>query len=171
MRRALPERIVPSRQAAAGGTLQGVVTLAQLPRLQGLLASGNDPGTELEVGLEVVPDAQKRLVLRGRISGRLGLQCQRCLGPMSWDFSLDLAQHIVQNEAEASLLDEDADFLLAPDDSVSPRQVVEDEVILALPLIPRHEDDAECGAIPVIAGAAPDEKRRSPFADLKRFKR
>jgi uncharacterized protein len=175
MRRALPDRIVPSRQAAAGGTVQAAVTLAQLPRLQGLLAQGNDPKTELQVELEVRLDAQKRAVLSGRVSGRLTLQCQRCLGPMPWDVALQLEMVVLGNEAEAGLLEDDADFLLATDDGFSPRQVVEDEIILALPLIPRHENEVECGALiherPETAGAAPEEKRPSPFADLKRLKR
>jgi uncharacterized protein len=175
MSRALPERIVPSRQAAAGGTVQGVVALAQLPRLQGLLVRGNDPRTPLEVELNMRLDALKRLVLSGRVSGRLTLECQRCLGPMPWDFGIDLDLYVVQNEAEAAKLDEDADFLLAPGDVISPRQVVEDEIILALPLIPRHENDAECGAVVQeradTPGAEPDDERPSPFADLKRLKR
>jgi uncharacterized protein len=173
MRRGLPERISPSRQATEGGTVQGVVALAQLPRLQAALERIGGGRGEIEVELRLWRDAQQRLVLSGTVSGRLTLQCQRCLGPMDWDASLELELLVLPGEAGADVLDAGAEFVMAPEDSLSPRQVVEDELILALPLIPRHDNDEDCQAPahePVPA-EAPDKGKPNPFAVLKRLKR
>ncbi|HSA90920.1 MAG TPA: YceD family protein [Burkholderiales bacterium] len=145
--------------ASAGATQQGVWPLKDFPRLRDVLAS--DAG---EVAYEVsgVRDERARPGLRLKVSGRLLLRCQRCLEPMAFEVQTD--ETLVLAATLAEIHDEPADAH-APDRVVAGkemalRELVEDELILALPYAPRHES---CTA----GGAGEREDRTSPFAGLR----
>lgn len=145
--------------ASAGATQQGVWPLKDFPRLRDVLAS--DAG---EVAYEVsgVRDERGRPGLRLKVSGTLLLRCQRCLEPMAFGVQTD--ETLVLAATLAEIHDEPADAH-APDRVVAGkemalRELIEDELILALPYAPRHES---CSA-----GAAGERgERASPFAGLR----
>ncbi len=96
------------------------------------------------------------------------LECQRCLQPMTETLRVDRHLRFVAGEDEAARLDEDSDDdVLALVPRLDVLELVEDELILALPLVPRHEacpqplDVAPTGALP-----ADEQSRPNPFAAL-----
>jgi len=106
-----------------------------------------------------------------KIGGSLSLACQRCLGPLA--FALDVRRRIMliepgmpwpEDDQPGGLEDETCDAIEASRelDLVS---LLEDEILLALPVAPRH---TQCA--PPVAEALPQEKA-SPFAQLARLKR
>ena len=144
--------------AAAGAKQQGVWTVGDFPRLRDMLAS--DAG-EIRYEIEGVSDARGRPALRVKVNGALQLRCQRCLEPMRFDVDTDetLVLAATQAEIDAEPVDaESPDRLLAADE-VKVRDLLEDELILALPYAPRHEG---CEAAP-----AGDSEKISPFAGLR----
>lgn len=120
--------------------------------------------------------------------GAARLQCQRCLQPV--DVVLEVARPIrfVEGEDEAARLDEDSeDDVLALTHRLDLMALLEDELILALPLVPRHErcpeplpvplreagPGAESGAAKEAGadGQTADVGRPNPFAALARLRK
>ena len=145
--------------ASAGATQQGTWPLRDFPRLRDILAS--DAGV---VAYEIsgVRDERGRPGLRLQVRGTLELRCQRCLEmmafPVDTDETLVLAATLAEIHAEPASTS-------APDRVVAGkemalRELIEDEVILAVPYAPRHED---CEP----AGAHDDAGKVSPFAGLR----
>jgi len=145
--------------AVAGATRQGVWAVREFPRLRDMLVS--DAG-EIRYEIDGTRDALGRPALRVRIRGALQLRCQRCLEPMRFDVDSDemLVLAATQEEIDAEPTDPEApDRLLAADD-VPVRELLEDELILALPYAARHDG---CG----IGGESHGDERISPFAALR----
>lgn len=103
----------------------------------------------------------------------VALTCQRCLQPVEEALEVDRWIRFVDTEAEAAALDADSDDdVLALPRHLDARELIEDELLLALPLVPRHE---ECPQ-PLVhqdEGAAEEveEERPNPFAKLAALKR
>jgi uncharacterized protein len=145
--------------ASAGATQQGVWPLKDFPRLRDMLAS--DAG---EVAYEIsgVRDERGRPGLRLKVSGTLTLRCQRCLEPMAFEVQTD--ETLVLASTLAEIHDEPADAH-APDRVVAGKEMalsglIEDELILAVPYAPRHEN---CSA----GSADGREEKILPFAGLR----
>jgi uncharacterized protein len=127
--------------ASAGATQQGVLPLSGFERLRDMLAS--DEG-EVAYQLKGVRDERGRPGLRLRVDATLQLRCQRCLGPLAFEVEADelLVLAATQAEIDADPTDVDApDRVLAAKD-MSVADLVEDELILAVPYAPRHDECA-----------------------------
>lgn len=83
--------------------------------------------------------------LRISVRGYTQLVCQRCLGPLQVPVEIDAELQLAENLREISEADDEVDRVLASR-HMDVGQLVEDEVILALPMVPRHE---ECAHGPV----------------------
>ena len=155
----LPARLEVSRAAARGLSLGGQLPLRLMGRIAGLLA---DPAGEVAYELGFSRDGQGRDRLTGRLGGTARLTCQRCLRPMDWRFELPLDVQLARSEAEETAAR--GDCLLIEDDALNPRELIEDELLLALPSAPKHSDPAQCG--PAVTGGAKQEPEpaRRPFA-------
>ncbi|MCW5632636.1 MAG: DUF177 domain-containing protein [Rubrivivax sp.] len=113
----------------------------------------------------------------------VGLECQRCLQPMAVPLVVQRRIRFVDDEEEAARLDEELeDDVLAMPSRLDLRALVEDELLLAMPLVPRHEAcpqppaalQAEGGAAPgaVPRGAGDDASPAPhPFAALRALRR
>ena len=145
--------------ASAGAMQRGRMPLSGFPRLQDQLAS--DAG-EVEYAVEGVLDERGRPSLRLRVRGALQLRCQRCLEPMP--HQVEETQLLVlaatQEEIDADPAEASAPDRLLAAKQMSLRDIVEDQLILALPFAPRH---ARCEA----AGEKGKEGKVSPFAGLR----
>lgn len=160
MSKVLPERIDIARLADSAATLEGSVPVARFARLADQLASreGSVDAT-LGFGRE-----DGREVVSGRIEGRLTLVCQRCLGGVEVPVAARVDLVRVASEAAAAEVEGAHDPFVAPTREVALAELVEDELILALPLVPMHEGDARCA--PRAAPPGEDQRRESPFAAL-----
>jgi uncharacterized protein len=145
--------------ASAGAMQQGQMPISGFVRLQDQLAS--DAG-EVEYAVEGVLDARGRPGLKLRVKGTLQLRCQRCLEAMP--FEVDEEQLLVlaatQEEIEADPPDASAPDRVLAGKQMALRDLVEEQLILALPYAPRH---ARCKP----AGEQGKEGKVSPFAELR----
>ena len=145
--------------AQAGSKLQGSWPVAGFSRLRDSLST--DEGT-LQYELLGVPQERGYPALRLKVGGALQLVCQRCLGalefPLHINVSLGLAETQAEIDAEPLVAEGPERIVAGPEMPV--RDLVEDEVLLAMPLAPRHE---RCAGRE--AGAADTEG--SPFAGLR----
>ena len=101
---------------------------------------------------------------------RLSLVCQRCLGPLDTPVEAERSFLFVADEDTAAQLDADTeDDVLALSRTLDLRALVEDELLLALPLVPRHELCPE--PLPLDHDAPLAEPAANPFAALSVLKR
>jgi len=77
------------------------------------------------------------------VKAEVTLLCQRCLAPLNWPVATQGRAAVVATAAEAERVPEALETVLAPEYRISIRDLVEEELLLALPLVPRHEND-EC---------------------------
>ena len=143
----------------AGGRLSGVWPVAEFERLRDVLAAGTG---ELDYDLTGTRDGFGRPALGLKVSGTLQLACQRCLGALPFELRIDAMLLLARDEAEIEARTADPD---GPDSVVGSKEMfvgalLEDEILLAIPLAPRHE---HC----LNAGAVIGEANASPFADLR----
>jgi len=140
-----PHRLDVAAFAHAGGELQGEWPLSALPRLlqDALPLSADSPAQSVAWSARgshkavAGGDGELRLHLQARTV--LQLVCQRCLQPMTVVLEVHPSVRFVHGEAQAEALDENSDEdVLALTPTLDLRPLVEDELILALPLVPRH---------------------------------
>lgn len=165
MSKVLPERIDIARLADSEATLEGSVPVERFARLADQLASREGAvEATLRFGRE-----DGREVIRGRIAGCLTLVCQRCLGGVEVPVAAQLDLVRVASDAAAAEVEGAHDPFVAPTREVALAELVEDELILALPLVPVHEGDARCA--PRTAAVGEDPRRDNPFAALAALKK
>jgi len=130
------------RFAEIAGRISGEYSLQELGRLHDLLASRD--GT-LHWWLEGGHDAG-RPVLRLGVQGALTLVCQRCLGPYVLPLEIKAVLPIARSEEELARWEREDPLLdgLVAEPHLDVRDLIEDEVLLSLPAIPRHPL-GECG--------------------------
>lgn len=138
--------------------------IAALPRLPALLA---EPTGEVEYVLEGGVDGQGVHYLRGRVRATVILLCQRCLQPMAWPVDAGLRLGLVSGTAAGPELPEDYEPYEWPGGVVEIASLVEDELLLALPIVARHAA-LECPAEP--AARREEPRSENPFAVLTKLK-
>ncbi len=154
------------------GTLSGEWPLAALDRLAASFAAPSDGAARWSAAgsLRPVAGGQAEVWLALQARAEVPLLCQRCLQPMTE--ALDVSRHFrfVRSEDEAAELDEESeDDVLALPARLDLLALVEDELILALPIVPRH---GECPQPLVMPMAELDEEPApNPFAALAGLKR
>ena len=133
----IPLRVKASQAVARREAFAGSVPLAKLPRLAASLA---DSSGTLQVELQAMRDEEGQDWLHGEIRGRLPLTCQRGLHAFDWSCDVALSLALVGSEAEEEKLLKDTESYRVEDDELPLRDLVEEEVLLALPMMPRCED-------------------------------
>ncbi|MBS0388900.1 MAG: DUF177 domain-containing protein [Proteobacteria bacterium] len=97
-----------------------------------------------------------------KVQAVLNPQCQRCMRPMRLE--IESASHVavVDSEAQAANVAEETETFLAADGHGTLAALAAEELLLSLPLVPRHAAGERC----LEAGAEVGETQR-PFADLR----
>lgn len=167
-----PDRLDIKAFAQAGGQLSGHDSLLKYERLA-QEAKGLHPDllvdwrATAEVRSEVGGPGQIWLHLS--VHASFPMECQRCLTPVDVPLSVERSFRFVADEATAEALDEECDEdLLALSREFDLRELIEDELLMALPVVPRHE---ECPiSVPLASSDADFEAANSekpnPFAAL-----
>ena len=169
MSQRLPDHLDPWRFADLGKQINGSLELKGFPRLAESLT---DAEGEVEFELDFYRDGSRRACLRGRVKARLPLQCQRCLARMELPVDSAVSLAFVESLDEAERLPDDLDPQLVEEGRVNLRDLLEDELLLALPQVALHPQ-GECAPYVVDIGdkAERSEARANPFAVLEQLKR
>lgn len=165
----LPVEVDPIRFAEQGRQIQGQIEFKQLKRLELLLETQTG---HLDVDLKFGIDDRGTRWLNGRIEGILPLTCQRCLSEMK--FSLDNAFKLalLKHETEIASLGEEYEPLILESTPVRLAEIIEDEVLLAIPQIPMHElKDCPAKTYGEAEDEAKHEDKQNPFAVLADLKK
>lgn len=70
--------------------------------------------------------------------------CQRCMQPMRWPIDVKSRIALVSDYAAADRVPEGLEVFLVEGDSLSVRDLVDEEIMLAMPHVARHAEDSEC---------------------------
>jgi len=114
---------------------RGVVGMERLPRLVQLQCSTEG----LEYHLRGGKAGNGKPCLRLSVRGSMQMPCQRCLDPARVPIAIEAELQLAESEREISEADDEIDRVLASR-RMDIAWLVEDEVILALPMVPRHEE-------------------------------
>ncbi len=174
MSRFLPHQVDPFQFAEQEGRLQGLTSLKNMSRLSEATAGTDEH--EVFADLRFSIQASGICVLYGRVETQLRMICQRCLGLVTVEINRGLELALVRSEAEAALVQdkyeayqvEKNDTLLIPD-------LIEEELLLALPFVPMHAHRAQCeqAMLQILkrnSGEQFSENDKNPFAVLKDLK-
>lgn len=170
MSKGLPELIYPLQLARSGRSLQGQIPVARMWRLAETLCS---TAGEIVIDLRLRRGDYGRIYLEGVIHGELQLVCQRCLEPFPWAAYCEVRLGLVPTLMSEAQLEPGYEPLVAEEDSpLSLVTVVEDELILGLPIVPMHAESQCPRAVLSEAAAELDsDKKESPFAVLNNLNR
>jgi len=145
-----------------GRVLEGTLAVSSLERLQDVLAEASG---ELIFRIEGLKGERGQSMLHLVVSGLIPLACQRCLEAIHFELDVDSLLELIPADVELSqeeLEDDTRDFLPVAGE-LDVAELLEDEVLLALPVAPRHE---KCG----LPGSASAGERINPFAVLDGLK-
>jgi uncharacterized protein len=163
----LPERIEVERAVATGRVYAGSVPLSAMPRLTSLLA---DARGEVRYQLKFGRNALHQKMVEMQAQAGLPLICQASLERFELPVQVEARLGFVRDESDEAGLPEGYEAALTDEGFVDPLALIEDELILAVPVIPRNPDVAMLEPAPAPELEA-DAKRPNPFAALAGLKR
>ena len=153
------------RLARGEAELEFDIPLAELPRLKSRIAGvgGNVRGSA-RFGRQ-----SRFAVAELALAGKARLQCQRCMRAMELGIASTTRVALIFEEADAAEVPEELEPVLAPSGSISIGELVEEELLLALPIVPLHAELRECTmppAAPLVGEDAAAHVTQRPFAGL-----
>lgn len=164
----LPKHIDVQKWADREAVIEQISPLRDYARL---VEGAVDDEGDVTVNVRLHRDAQGLFVVEGRMATTVKLTCQRCLEPVATAIAADVHLWLLRDEEQADRLPDDADYLVLDENGgIDLADALEDELILALPLVPAHD---ECAAYPVDQSDAEETdapERPNPFQVLASLK-
>ena len=161
---ALPRKAELRTWASRGIEVEGNVLVTRMPRLQAVVTSGQEPAL---ASLRCWKDEQHRYIVDVKVHMTVTLECQRCLSDCELKLVTQSSLCVVWNEDSILELPSDYDPLVAGDIS-DLHALVEEELLLALPAVPKHEE-GDCEDVSRAFGDSTvdvAEEKGGPFAAL-----
>ena len=158
------------KEVAQKGCFEGEIALSELKRLGELLQlddAGVD-GRNIALNFEFLRSEFDVPMLAGRLQTSLELECQRCLKPL--EFPMDVDFRLLIDASDELLSQSSEDTLYSDAGYIDIAEVVEDELILAIPLVAMHEDTACNENWRVSELQAETPVKENPFAVLQQLK-
>ena len=166
------DAVSPHELARTRGRFVGEIAIDAFPRLRSLVLGDGF----VSVDLRFTRDDKGRSIVEGPVAVSVVLECQRCLEPVRRDVGVNLSLCLVRSDAQAAEIDGIEPFILS-DDEVSIVDLIEDDLLLALPSQVCVAYD-ECPNRPALSypadrdGGVDDaaQKRPNPFGVLAELK-
>jgi len=133
----LTQFITPRKMARYGQLLKGVITVSKMKRTEGLLASkiGN-----IMVNLQFAIDDKGLSVVLGDLQGEVVMHCRRCMGQVPIEVKTKIALACVYTDDQVRSLPDCYEPLVTQEERVDLYQLIEDELLLSLPIVAYHPD-------------------------------
>lgn len=165
----LPREVSPLKYADQGRTLSGVIALSQLPRVMDVIEDEGEGDVEIE--LEFSCDEQRQRLLKGKLGASVALLCQRCLEPVRLPVASEFTLGMVLNDEQARNLPKSYEPLMVEPEHLDLYDVVEEELLLSLPMFAYHEHcQAQMGKIADAKEKVELTKKPNPFSVLSVLK-
>jgi uncharacterized protein len=160
----VPDRVDCVRLAGESAVLEREYALAELPRLQDVLARSEGL---LRARFAFGRAADGRACARIEVQALPRLVCQRCLQGFEYPVSSSSEVEFSEDEAQADADAADHEQYSAPAGMLSLRELAEEEFLLALPIVAACATPERCGRAPGATPVPEDDASRRPFADLR----
>ncbi|MBA5355993.1 YceD family protein [Pseudomonas aeruginosa] len=169
----IPPHIDPRKLVDRGATLEGVYALADMPRVCEQLTS--DAG-EVRVKVSFERDHQKLAVMHMQLDTEVSMVCQRCLNAAAIPVHGEYTYAILREGQSADGLPKGYDALEVGEEPLDLLALVEDELLLALPIVPAHDPEVCQHPAGFVVEDEPEsseveDKRPNPFSVLAQLKR
>jgi uncharacterized protein len=132
------------RLAERGAVLDGEIELKRLTRLSDLL---HVDGGRVRASLRFRQRRGGRLIVEMECEATLQLICQRCLEPLAHPLLARVETELLETESVETRLPEECEPFFLDGGRFLPAQLIEDELIVSLPLVPRHARLDQCGRL------------------------
>ena len=163
----LPDTIKPQSLIDTGGHLSGYSVLADMERLSTMLASNDGI---VEARLDFGKDHQGIRFIKGTLKAELLLTCQRCLETVPYPVDLVLSLALLASEDQVAGLPDEYDPLVLDTQSLSLTTLIEDELLLALPIVAMHPESECSNRMMADLDDAHTADKPHPFAVLAQLK-
>jgi uncharacterized protein len=165
----LPTHVDPVRFAENAADLHGTLPISNMLRLATSLANtSGDAEVHIQFGID-----DRIKFSKGRVKAELAVQCQRCLEPFVYEIISDFAFGMVATDAKAKELPAHYDPVLVKDDSLNIAEMIEEELIINLPIVLMH-DPKDCKVkMPVVVledTETAQPKKVNPFKVIESLK-
>ena len=141
MQKKLPDSVDFLKQVERNACFEGVWPVSDFSRLAEVVCSNQG---EVTARLKFATRAGTNC-LDGHVQAELELRCERCLEPVKRHIESGFRFGLITREDEADALPKEFEPLLAQNYELSLIELVEDEILLSLPIVARH--DEECSEI------------------------
>ncbi len=170
MRDKLRRRYQVQKELTRKGYYEGSIALSALPRVGELLHSENVAGEDrqVDISFEFVRNDYDVPTIVGQLQASLALQCQRCLQALEMPLKLEF--RLMIDASDELVRDSSLDTLYSDEGFIDLFEVVEDELILAIPLVALHEDTACNEYWPVSETETETAAKENPFSVLAQLK-
>ena len=159
----LPRWVVARKLAARDQVLSGAIAAADLARLTSAVQ-----GTDAEVDVELAfVQGDEVPEIHGRVRIGVTLTCERCLEPVEVGLAAAPALGLVHGDEDAVRLPARLEPCLSSAEELDLFDLVEEELLLALPIVARHQE--ECGRLVAIEPTLADTAE-NPFRVLEGLK-
>ncbi len=136
----LPVSFDPVRFAKWGRHLEGKISLSKMSRI---VDQATEIHGDVSVSLDCSMGEDRVRALRGHIKAIVPMQCQRCMGEVEISVDSHFTLGVVDSEAFAEKLPEEYEpLLIGENEKIFLQDLIEDELILALPIVAMHPNDA-----------------------------
>ena len=166
----IPPHVDPRKFADRAATLEGELQLSELKRLVDPLE--DDKGA-VRARFEFGRDEQHVVVIRSELDVEVTMICQRCLEPVVLPIHSECDYAVVNEGSNTEHLPKGYDVLEVGEDPLDLLALIEEELLLALPIVPLHDlEICQPPAGPDEPEPSEDEVTRSnPFSVLAQLKR
>ncbi|WP_199608793.1 23S rRNA accumulation protein YceD [Flocculibacter collagenilyticus] len=166
----IPTTIDPVRAAQKRLSYDGIVPVQELSRLSELFVEADG---DIKVKVNCNIDEQGLVVISGEASYSGNVLCQRCNEKMKQDLATNFFYTpLTQRTEEEQIPEEYETFALDDAGEMMLRQVIEDELIIALPIVPMHDPESCAYQGTMSWGKLPEAAEKpNPFDVLKELKR
>jgi uncharacterized protein len=165
----LPTQVNPLRFAENATQLHGHLFIKDMQRLTPSLFKSEG---EVEVRLQFGIDERGIRFLKGLAIAQLTLQCQRCMEAFVRDISGDFIYAMVSDEEKAKRLPKRYDPVFVIDDTLNIQDIVEEELIINLPIVPMHCSEDCKIQLPITVASEPSatQEMDHPFKVIELLK-
>ena len=134
---ALPTEIDPRKLALQGNLLEGTVNIVDLPRLESSVSSICEP---LKASIQFELDESRAKVAHGKAVVLVETVCQRCLDGVKVEVEAVFSVQVIWSEDHLNRVAANYEPCLVVDKLANLNELLEDEILLALPLVNYHEE-------------------------------
>jgi uncharacterized protein len=100
------------------------------------------------------------------VQGSVTLECQRCLQRMELPVDTTTRIALVASESESARVPDELEPILTTAGRITMGELVTQELLLTLPIVPLHGSEANCGKVLAREPPADGSETHRPFADL-----